>query len=74
MINFGEYESIGTHWIAFYVNDENLTYFVSFGVEHIPKEIRNIIWNKNIITKIYRILGYDSIMFGYFCIDLLISC
>ena len=74
MINFDEYESIGTHWIAFYVNDENLTYFVSFGVEHIPKEIRNIIWNKNIITKIYRILGYDSIMFGYFCIDLLISC
>ena len=74
MINSDEYESIGTHWIAFYVNDENLTYFVSFGVEHIPKEIRNIIWNKNIITKIYRILGYDSIMFGYFCIDLLISC
>ena len=74
MINFDEYESIGTHWIAFYVNDENVTYFVSFGVEHIPKEIRNIIWNKNIITKIYRILGYDSIMFGYFCIDLLISC
>ena len=74
MINFDEYESIGTHWIAFYVNDENLTYFVSFGVEHIPKEIGNIIWNKNIITKIYRILGYDSIMFGYFCIDLLISC
>ena len=34
-----EYESIGTHWIALYVNDSNVTYFDSFEVEHIPKEI-----------------------------------
>ena len=31
--------SIGTHWIAFYVNGDNATYFDSFGVEHIPKGI-----------------------------------
>ena len=37
---------------------ENVTYFDSFGVEHIPKEIRNSIWNKNIITSIYRIQAY----------------
>ena len=30
-------------------------YFDSFGVEHIPKEIRKSIGNKNIITNIYRI-------------------
>ena len=36
-----EYESIGTHWIALYVNAENIIYFDSFGIEHIPKEIRN---------------------------------
>ena len=35
--NLGECKSIGTHWIAFYVNDNNVTYFDSFGVEHIPK-------------------------------------
>ena len=29
IINIDEYESIGTHWIAFYVNDENITYFES---------------------------------------------
>ena len=39
VINLDEYESIGTHWIALYVNDKNLTYSGGFGVEHIPKEI-----------------------------------
>ena len=33
VINLDEYESIGTHWIALYVNAENLTYFDSFGFE-----------------------------------------
>ena len=50
------------------MNAENVTYFDSFGVEHIPKEIRKFIGNKNIITNIYRIQAYDSIMCGYFCI------
>ena len=43
LINLGDYESIGTHWIALYVNAENVTYFDSFGVEHISKEIRKFI-------------------------------
>ena len=68
IINFDEYESIGTHWIALYVNAENVIYFDSFGVEHIPKEIRKFIVNKNIKTNIYRIQAYYSIMCGYFCI------
>ena len=55
VINLGEFKSIGTHWIAFYVNGNNIIYFDSFGVEHIPKEIKKSIGSKNIITKIYRI-------------------
>ena len=39
IINRGEYESIGFHWIALYTKGNNVTYFDSFGVEHIPKEI-----------------------------------
>ena len=39
VINLDEYKSIGTHWIAFYVNGIFLIYFNSFGVEHVPKEI-----------------------------------
>ena len=50
IINLDEYESIGTHWIALYVNDDNVTYFDSFGVEHISKEIKKFIGNRNITT------------------------
>ena len=37
IIDLDEYESIGAHWIELHVNAENVTYFDSFGVEHIPK-------------------------------------
>ena len=63
------YSDIGTHWVALWVNNSNnVTYFDSFGVEHIPKEIKTFINNKSIKTDIFRIQAYDSIMFGYFCI------
>ena len=68
VINLDEYHDIGTHWIALYVNDKIVTYFDSFVVEHIPKEIMKYINRKKIITNIYRIQAYDSIMCGYFCI------
>ena len=53
---------------AFYVTANNIVNFDSFGVEHIPKEIKRFIGNRNIITNIYRIQVYDSIMCGYFFI------
>ena len=71
VINLDEYSDIGTHWVALYVNNNNVTYFDSFGVEHIPKEIKIFINNKNITTNIFRIEAYDSIMCGYFCIGLI---
>ena len=42
----------------------------SFGIENIPKEIREFIGNKNIITSIYRIQAYDSMICGYIYIEL----
>ena len=77
IINLDEYSDIETHWVTLYVqnnnNNNNVIYFDSFSVEHIPKDIHNIfikaiINNKNIITNIFRIQAYDSIMYGYFCI------
>ena len=68
VINLDEYYDIGTHWVALYVNNKTVTYFDSFGVEHIPKEIMKFIDHKNIITNIFRIQAYDSITCGYFCI------
>ena len=51
-----------------YVQNSDVTYFNSFRVKHIPKEIRTFISNKNIKPNIFRIQAYDSIMCGYFFI------
>ena len=76
VINLDEYHDIGTHWVALYVHNKIVIYFDSFGVEHIPKEIMKFIkrtsfglgsHRKKIITNIYRIQAYNSIMCGYFC-------
>ena len=67
IINLDEYSDIGTQWVALYVHN-NVTYFDSFGVEHIPKETRTFINKKNIKKNIFRIQAYDSIMYGYFSI------
>ena len=76
VVNLDKYESVGTHWMALRVNGDKVTYFDSFGVEYIPKEIKKFIDNNNIITNMYRqvymcIQAYSSIMCGYFCIGLL---
>ena len=63
IINLDEYSDIGTHWVALHVNNNDVTYFDSFGVEHIPKEIKTFVnrplcsasKNKNIKTNIFRI-------------------
>ena len=74
VINLDGYSDIGTHWVALYVqnnNNNNVIYFNSFGVEHISKEIKAFINNKNIKTNIFKVQAYDSIMCGYFCIGLI---
>ena len=61
VINLDEFKSIGTYQIALYVNINNgrisydTIYFDSFGVTHIPKEIKKIIESKIVVTNIYRI-------------------
>ena len=52
-----------------YVHNDDVTYFDSFGLEHIPKETKAFINNKNIKTNVFRIQAYDSIMRGYFSIE-----
>ena len=53
VINLDEYSDIGTHQIPLYALNDNVTYFDSFGAEHIPKEIKTFIGNKNIKTNIF---------------------
>ena len=45
-----------------------IVYFDSFGVEHIPEEIKEFIGNRNIKANIFRVQATNSIMCGYFCI------
>ena len=68
VINLDEYSDTGIHWIALYVLNNDVTYFDSFRVEHIPKEIKTFIGNKNVKTNIFKKQEYDSIMCGYFFI------
>ena len=52
-----------------YVHNDDVIYFDSFGVEHIPKEIKTFIDRSlSITTSIFRMEAYDSIMCVYFCI------
>ena len=68
VINLDEYADVGTHWIALFCNRNEIVYFDSFGVEHVPEEIKEFIGNKNIIANIFRVQANNSVMCGYFCI------
>ena len=43
VINLDEYTDVGTHWIALFCNRNDIVYFDSFDVEHIPVEIKNLL-------------------------------
>ena len=50
-----------------------MTYFDSFDAENIAEEIKRFIGNNNIVTNIFRIQAYDSIMCeDNFVLDLLV--
>ena len=68
VINLDEYADVGTHWIALFCNRSEIVYFDSFGVEHVPEEIKEFIGNKNIKANIFWVQANDSVMCGYFCI------
>ena len=53
VINLDEYADVGTHWIALFCNRSEIVYFDSFGVEHVPEEIKEFIGNTNIKANIF---------------------
>ena len=69
IINLDECSDIGTHWFALHVNNNDVTYFDSFEVEYIPKDIKAFIGHSlSITTNIFRIQANDLVMCRYFCI------
>ena len=57
--------------MALHMNGNNVAYFDSFRVEHIPKDIKKYIGNKNIATTICKIRRYSSIICRLFCIGVI---
>ena len=39
------HSDVGTHWIALFCNRNEMVYFDSFGVEHVPEEIIKFVGN-----------------------------
>ena len=68
VIKLDEYAYVGTHWIALFCNKNEIVYFDSFGVEHVPEEIKEFVGNENIKANIFRVQAKNSVMCGYFCI------
>ena len=68
VINLNEYADVGTHWIALFCNRNEIVYFNSFLVEHVPEEIKEFVRSKNITANIFLVQANDSVMCGYFCI------
>ena len=68
VINLDEYADAGTHWIDLFCNRNEIVCFDSFGVEHIPEEIKEFIGSKNIKANIFRLQANNSVLCGYFCI------
>ena len=67
-INLDEYSDLGTHWIVLQALNNNVTYFDNFKVQRISQEIKIFIDKSILVTSIFIIQAYDSVMRGYFCI------
>ena len=50
-INLDEYENTDTHWVSLFVKANKVIYFDSFGIEHIPEELINLLVIKKIEYK-----------------------
>ena len=54
--------------LLYFVKKNEVIYFDSFRVEHIPEEIKKCIGNKDIKANIFQVQENNSVMCGYFCI------
>ena len=62
VINLDEYADVSTHWTALFCDKSEIVYFDSFSVEHVRKEIKEFIGNKNIITNIFWVQANNFVL------------
>ena len=68
VIHLDHSKNTGSHWVVLLVKSNEVIYFNSFGVEHLPIEIKKFIGNRDVKSNIFRIQDYNSILCDYFCI------
>ena len=68
VLNLHKHKDTGTHCVALFCKKNEIVYFDSFGVEHLPEETKKFIVNRNIKGNIFRVQANDSGMCGYICI------
>ena len=61
-MNLDEYADVDKHWVALFCNRNEIVYFDSFGVKHVPEEIKEFVRNKNIKANIFRVQANNSVM------------
>ena len=69
VINLDECQSVWTYRIVLYLDGNNVTFLDSFGVEHIPKEMKKFVGHKIVKANIYRIQVSASVICRYFHVD-----
>ena len=62
VINLDEYADVGTQSIALFCTRNEIVYFDSFGVQHVPEEIKEFAGNKIIKANIFRVQANDDFM------------
>ena len=68
VINLDEYANVGTHWVALFCNRSEIAYFNSFGVEHVPEEIKEFVEIKSIKVNLFRKQANNLLICEYFYI------
>lgn len=70
VINLDSYRGIGTHWVAYYKNYDEIEYFDSFGNLQPPLEVLKYLGN-NIKYNYKREQNFDSFNCGHLCLKFL---
>lgn len=60
----------GTHWVAYYKNNNEIEYFDSFGNLRPPEEIVNYL-GYNIRYNYIKYQNYDTVICGHLCLEFL---
>lgn len=72
IVNLDSFKGNGTHWVAYYKNNNNIEYFDSFGNLQPPLEILEYLGN-NVTYNYKRQQKFNSVNCGHLCLKFLLT-